>query len=57
MSDTPFGRVDRVSRPPEQYFDVEAMLLERMPDFRDVAWAVTFEQLALVAQVAGDTHK
>jgi len=59
MSETPFGWAERVSRPPEQYFDAGALLHERIPAFRSAAWSVTYEQLALVAQVAGDsaTHE
>ncbi len=60
MPDTPFGQLKRVSRPTEHHIDVEAMLADRVPEFQEAGWAVTYEQLALVAQLAGDdtsTHE
>ena len=53
--ENPFGNSLPISQPPQHHYDVEALLSERVPRFDQAGWAVTYEQLALVSQVAGDT--
>lgn len=56
VSDTPFGRFDPVSRPLQQIIDISTSLAARLPSFRDASWNATYEQLALVSQISGDSQ-
>lgn len=59
MPDTPFGQFKPVSRPGIHELDVSEMLRTQLPAFQEATTAVTYEQLALVGQVASDagTHE